>query len=100
MMTEYNVNIPTTSLHRILNAHNFTTKNLYHEPKARNTADNIQQRAVHSRSMLSIPPHSLIYIDESGFNLHTNRKRGKNVCMHVKKRGKNVCISMPSNVTI
>lgn len=76
MIAQHSIKISLSTIHRILNDNSFTTKNLQYEPVSRNSDENILQRAHHCREMLTLPTHTLVYIDEAGFNLHTNRKRG------------------------
>lgn len=84
MLTQHFIKISLSTIHRILNDNNFSMKNLQYEPVSRNSEENILQRAQHCREMLPLSPHTLVYIDESGFNLHTNRKRGISyMCVYV-----------------
>ena len=46
-------------------------------PAERNTRENIAKRKVFAQEMGQILEERLVYIDESPFNLHMNRKRGR-----------------------
>ncbi len=48
-----------------------------HVPVARNTPDAIERRREYCQLASTWEENDLIYIDESGFNLHTNRRLGR-----------------------
>ena len=55
----------------------FSTKQLYHEPEARNAASNIEARRTYSLRAMQWLDNEVVYIDEAGFNLHLTRRRGR-----------------------
>lgn len=56
---------------------NFSTKTLKYTPVARNTPEAIAYRTEYVQWAARLEENSVVFIDESGFNLHTRRKRGR-----------------------
>ena len=69
--------ISLESISRVLKKRRFSTKMMISVPAERNTRENIAKRKVFAQEMGHIPEERLVYIDESPFNLHMNRKRGR-----------------------
>lgn len=61
----------------VLKENKYTTKQVSTEPKARNTREAIRKRKEYVLEMSRIDRETLVYLDEWGCNLHTNRKRGR-----------------------
>ncbi|KAM4581429.1 uncharacterized protein PAE49_005983 isoform 1-T1 [Odontesthes bonariensis] len=79
-----NVNrVSITTIRRILVKHNMTMKQLYRVPFQRNSVRVKGLRHLYVQRMLDMDgaaqPHEIIYIDEAGFNLTKNRRRGRNI---------------------
>lgn len=68
--------ISDTTIHRLLRGQLITMKKLEPTPAERNRVDVKLARKAHAEWLIAEDPH-LIYIDESGFNLWTNRTRGR-----------------------
>jgi len=69
--------LSTNFLCRTLREADFTTKQLEFEPPERNTPEAIAFRATYCALASRIPAASLVYIDETGFDLHCYRRRGR-----------------------
>jgi transposase len=65
------------TIYRLLKQGNFTTKTLRKEPEGRNSESTMARRVVYCQEMSEEKEEYLVFIDESGFDLHTNRKRGR-----------------------
>lgn len=85
-----NVSIPTIS--RILKKNKITMKNLDRIPAARNSPNVIIDRGNYVREIMGLEDagYNLIYVDETGSNLHICRRRGRNLI------GKRAVIELPT----
>nr|XP_054605155.1 uncharacterized protein LOC129166557 [Nothobranchius furzeri] len=91
-----------TTIRCILTKHHITMKQLYRVPFQRNNARVKELRREYVQRMLAMDgaaqPHECIYIDEAGFNLTKNRRRGRNLIgqraiVHVPgQRGGNITL--------
>ena len=70
--------ISLATIYRILKRNKITMKNLDFVPVSRNTPDTIEKRYTYVREMIRSSGQNFIYLDESGFNLHIRRRRGRN----------------------
>lgn len=70
----HNVSQPAVS--RLLIAMEFTRKRLTLVPVERNAPRILEQRQVYARSINNIPMEKLVFLDETGFNLHTTQRFG------------------------
>lgn len=70
-----------TTIDRLLKRSEITMKNLEHVPKSRNSLTVINKRFDYVTDLLNFEDEgwSFIYVDEFGCNLHTTRKRGRNL---------------------
>ncbi|XP_016372823.1 uncharacterized protein LOC107712180 [Sinocyclocheilus rhinocerous] len=98
-----NINrVSITTIRRILVKHNMTMKQLYRVPFERNSVRVKELRHEYVQRILDMDgaaqPHECIYIDEAGFNLSKNRRRGRNIIgqraiLHVPgQRGGNITL--------
>ncbi len=65
------------TIRRILKEHKITTKKLYHIPSERNTPETIENRKKYVQEAQGWHTNDLVFIDETGFNLHLARGRGR-----------------------
>ena len=70
---------------------NFTRKRLAKVPAGRNSDKNLDQRRAYALSMSNISDASLIFLDETGFNLHTSCNYG------YSPKNQKAYITVPSN---
>ena len=73
---------PTPSdytLRRAYDEADITDKNLEWVPEARNDASHIEWRKTYCTEAITWDRHKLIFIDETGFNKHTHKRRGRSV---------------------
>ena len=73
----FNKDISDWKISSILNAGNFTEKNLQQVMAQRNSPENIEKRKQYSLRAITWDKEKLIFIDESGFTKHIVRKRGR-----------------------
>ncbi len=76
-------------IRKILTEEKITTKNLYHEPRERNTPQNIEERKKYCLWGANVNQNDIVFLDETGFNLHTHKRRGRS------KIGKRATITEP-----
>jgi transposase len=76
---------------RILRRYHVTTKNLEPVPVSRNTPETIEQRAKYAAEAMTWDRGSLIFIDETGFHAHLQRRRGRSI------RGKRAFFPHPNS---
>lgn len=86
-----NVSISGSSVHRKLRSMNITRKRLTLVPIERNTADRLDARALYASDLTRIANSNLIFLDETGFNEHTQRKYG------YSPRNSKAYITVPAN---
>jgi transposase len=65
---------PTIS--RVIKSMNYSLKAVVKIPAERNSVSNITMRQVYARYLALIPDENLVFLDETGFNLHLIRQRG------------------------
>ena len=65
-----------SSISRILKTMEYSRKRLVIIPEARNTPKNIDSRQNYAREVKFIANDNLVFLDESGFNLHQTRNYG------------------------
>lgn len=68
--------VSISTICRKLKKMNFTRKRLSLIPEERNTVDKIEARAIYAADIMRIRDDNLIFLDETGFNLHTRRSYG------------------------
>ena len=83
--------ISSSSVSRILADNDFTTKQLIHLPAERNSPANLRLRADFSLWVVEQDRSSLVFVDETGFNLHLRRKRGRS------KKARRAYVQQPAN---
>lgn len=74
---EHNITPSTSWIAKCLKENGFTTKTIHEVPINRNTPENIAARKSYAREASGWEDDELIFIDESGFNLHLHRSRGR-----------------------
>ena len=80
-----------STISRVLKDMNWTRKRIQKVPYDRNTPANISKRAAHAAFIPEKDNSDLVFIDESGFNLHTSAFHG------YAPSGLNPTIVVPSN---
>lgn len=65
-----------SKISRTLKEMEITRKRLVRVPSERNSANTILARQVYARALTSISMSKLVYLDETGFNLHFNQSYG------------------------
>lgn len=87
-----------STISRVLQENDFTTKNLDIEPAERNTPGNIAKRQQYCQQVAAYEDRDVVYIDEAGFNLHQHRRRGRS------RKGVKAIVRVPggkgANVTV
>jgi transposase len=73
----YERKISTSTVARLLAEADFSTKNLYTRPLGRNTDSTLNARQAYCQWASRIEEDDMIFLDESGINLHMNRRRGR-----------------------
>jgi hypothetical protein len=73
----YEKKLSNATINKILKEQKFSTKCLYHTPLERNSIENIEKRKQYSIEAASYDINDIVFLDETGFNLHTNRNRGR-----------------------
>ncbi len=86
----YDKKLANGTIHKILTEENISTKNLYHEPRERNTPQNIEERKTYCLWAAKAAQDAIVFLDETGFNLHTHRRRGRS------RIGKRATITQPA----
>jgi len=76
-VTNSNKKLSNGTIHRILQQYNVTTKTLEHIPIARNSLEVKLKRKAYCLEAISWDRESLVFIDETGFNLHLHKRRGR-----------------------
>ena len=71
-----NISPLQSGISRILKKMNYTRKRLTRIPEERNTPRNIDLRQVYARGISFVPVNSLVFLDETGVNLHHTRNYG------------------------
>ncbi|KCZ76301.1 hypothetical protein H311_02705 [Anncaliia algerae PRA109] len=71
-----NTNISRISVCRRLSHMQITRKRLPLIPEERNSIDKIDARAVYASEVVRFPRKNILFLDETGFNLHTRRNYG------------------------
>lgn len=90
------LNISTSTISRRMKNLNVTRKRLSLLPEERNCERVIRERRIYSTHISNYNPENLVFLDETGFNLHTHRTYGysfKNTKAYFKakaNRGVNV----------
>jgi hypothetical protein len=74
--TALNLNISRSGISRKLKKMNFTRKRLSLVPIKRNSITKLDVRAIYCTDISRIPIENLVFLDETGFNNHTNRAYG------------------------
>ncbi|XP_065670352.1 uncharacterized protein LOC136088977 [Hydra vulgaris] len=98
ILIERNINVSIPTISKYLKSMEFTRKRLTLVPKERNSPQNVDLRQSFCRTNNSIPDNNLVFLDETGFNLHTSKQYGysiKNTKCFVTvpaNRGKNVSL--------
>ena len=84
--------ISISTLSRICKEKKITTKNLETIPKSKNTLSVLDNRYTYVREIMLLESdlYTFIYVDETGFNLHVSRKRGRNLI------GKRAVVQLPT----
>ena len=67
------------TLNKAFKEFDLTTKNLEWVPETRNDAEHIRWRKDYSQEAITWNREDLIFIDETGFNMHIHRKRGRSI---------------------
>jgi transposase len=97
LVTE-NIKASESTVCRTLKAMEYTRKSVTRVPADRNTINNKNIRQTYARELINISDDNLIFLDESGFNLHLSRNYGyspKNTKCHINvvgNRGTNVSL--------
>ena len=63
-------------LRRLIKFSRISHKRAHRQPRTRNTANAIQERRNFSIELIDVPDERRIYLDETGFNLHTQEEYG------------------------
>lgn len=79
------------TINRILKGSSFSTKSLYYLPAERNSPANIKKRQEYSQIAINWDHDNLLFLDETGFNLHLRRGRGRS------RKGRRAYITRPAN---
>ncbi len=66
-----------TTVARFLREAQYSTKQVHLIPAPRNTPEAIEVRRNYCVHMARVDRDTLVFLDESGFNLHTHRRRGR-----------------------
>jgi len=75
--TTFNVDTSTSALDRALKSMDITWKNVVEIPVDWNTISTIQQRMNYIATLSHFGSRPKVYIDESGFNMHLKRSKGR-----------------------
>lgn len=94
----YDFSTSASTISRCIKSLNFTRKRLTLVPQERNSERTLDARQIYSRQLDSIPDKNLIFLDETGFNLHTVKKYGyspvNSKCFSTVPANKNTNISL------
>lgn len=94
----------TSTIFRCLKSMNYTRKRLSLVPQERNTEKTLDARQLYSRQVDSIPDKNLIFLDETGFNLHLTKRYGyspvNSKCYVTVPANKNTNISLLMAINI
>lgn len=93
IMENFHVFISEMTVSTILTKQGFTVKLIRQIPESRNTEETLDQRMVYCWDFVNHKPMDdhIIYIDETGFNLHVRRHFGR------ARKGKHACLVVPNN---
>ena len=75
-LNELGISISQSKISKVLKEMGYSRKRLTKIPEGRNTEKNLDERRAYTLSMSSIQDESLVFIDETGFNLHTSLNYG------------------------
>nr|XP_047135744.1 uncharacterized protein LOC124812766 [Hydra vulgaris] len=106
ILVERNINASIPTISKYLKSMEFTRKRLTLVPKERNSPQNIDLRQSFCRTINSIPDNNLVFLDETGFNLHTSKqyrysiKNTKCFVTVPANRGKNVSLMAAITVNV
>ncbi|KAG0434043.1 hypothetical protein DMUE_5326 [Dictyocoela muelleri] len=89
--TNHNIVRSVSTIHRIVKSAGFSRKVLTKIPINRNSDQNKTLRYIFGQSIENIPNDKIIYIDESGFNLHLAQNYG------YSKKNTKASISVPNS---
>lgn len=101
ILAQFGITLSMSTISRVLTKNGFTLKLLRTIPECRNSPDVIAARRCYANELMSNPPidrRCIIWVDETGFNLHLRRKYGRapsglraNVVV-ANSRGRNISI--------
>jgi len=98
------INASKSSIARCIKNVNFSRKRLCKVPEERNSVRTMDARQVYSRSVQTIPNERLIFLDETGFNLHICKHYGyspvNTKCYKTipANRGKNISLMLAISI--
>ena len=101
----YEKKLSNGTINKILKEEKITTKNLYHIPHERNTPENIEKRKEYCIWAASLEQSDVVFLDETGFNLQTHRRRGRSkigtraVIERPGSRGNNISVCVALSAT-
>ncbi|XP_065671801.1 uncharacterized protein LOC136089676 [Hydra vulgaris] len=105
ILIEGNINASIPTISKYLKSMELTRKRLTLVPKEINSQQNVDSRQSFCRTINSTPDNNLVFLGETGFNLHTSKQYGYSI-MNTKcfvtvpaNRGKNVSL-MAANVSL
>ena len=73
---EVELGISRYRLNQVIKRAGITHKRCHRQPITRNTANLIQERQIFAQAIVNIPEDRRIFLDETGFNLHTQFEYG------------------------
>jgi len=68
--------ISSYMLEKVLKATGLRHQRAHKQPRTRNTAQLLQERQAFARGTINLPDEERIFLDETGFNLHTQAEYG------------------------
>lgn len=71
-----NIFVAKSTISRAIKSMGYSRKRLFIVPEERNNIELINKRQIYCRQVELIPDENLIFIDETGFNLHLSKKYG------------------------
>lgn len=76
LLLQEGINCSKSKISKILKCMNYSRKRLVKVPIERNSLNVLNLREQYCRDIINISDNSLIFLDESGFDLHTNKNYG------------------------
>ncbi|KII63296.1 hypothetical protein RF11_04955 [Thelohanellus kitauei] len=108
LQEDFNLILSKSTICRTIKKLNITYKLVRQVPIARNTPEIIEARFIYSQTYfesIAFSTPEVIYIDETGFNLHIRRRYGRSQrgeCAHIvvaNFRGRNISVCVAMNIS-